>query len=106
MRQALARWAEVAGLLYGDDMDRAAQEIANDPKGAAKFYKDAARLRAWRCGGYSTLSRTAPVSTTATSPSSMIGKRAPPAIAASRGTATGSAGAARKRRLRSNAQDG
>lgn len=46
----LARWAEAAGLLYGDDMDRAAKDIANDPKGAAKFYKDAVRLRAalWR----------------------------------------------------------
>lgn len=46
----LARWAEAAGLLYDDDMKRVAKEIARDPKGAAKFYKDAARLRAalWR----------------------------------------------------------
>ncbi|MEO1241445.1 MAG: CGNR zinc finger domain-containing protein [Pseudomonadota bacterium] len=42
----MARWAETAGLLYGDDMARAKDELARDPKGAQEFYKAASELRA------------------------------------------------------------
>ncbi len=40
-----ARWVRVAGLLDDDDQKVLEAEISGDPKIAAAFYKDAARLR-------------------------------------------------------------
>ena len=44
--KAFGDWASVAGLLYGDDLERLEKEIAADPKGVAEFYKEMTELRA------------------------------------------------------------
>ncbi len=44
--EGFAKWARIAGLLDDDDQAALAQEVANDPKAAARFFDDAATLRA------------------------------------------------------------
>lgn len=44
--QAFGQWAAVAGLLYGDDLERLDRELAADPKGALQFYAEMTQMRA------------------------------------------------------------
>lgn len=44
--QGFANWVKVAGLLDSEDQEILEQEIAGDPKAAARFFDDAAALRA------------------------------------------------------------
>ncbi|WP_428407235.1 CGNR zinc finger domain-containing protein [Hyphococcus sp.] len=48
--EGFGRWAEVAGLLYEDDMARLKEEIAADPKAGEDAFETAVALRAalWR----------------------------------------------------------
>ena len=48
--EGFGKWAEMAGLLYADDMKRLREEIAADPKAGEDAFETAIRLRAalWR----------------------------------------------------------
>lgn len=48
--EGFGKWAEMAGLLYADDMKRLREEIAADPKAGEDAFETAVRLRAalWR----------------------------------------------------------
>lgn len=48
--EGFGKWAQAAGLLYGDDMARLEKEIAADPKAGKEVFETAIRLRAalWR----------------------------------------------------------
>lgn len=43
---AFGQWAALAGLLYGDDLERLDAELSADPKGANDFYTEMTKLRA------------------------------------------------------------